>query len=157
MSMLHVTVDAACPLSTLYVHFPAAFPCPSCISMVVLHVHVFAACPCHDGRSCPCCVSMFMLSVAACPYGMSMMLVHDFCPSCMSILHVHSVCYSNAAYPCPWSMHAPCPRLHAACTFCMYMLLFYVTCPLSMLHVRAACPCCCPLCMPMLHVHKHVA
>ncbi len=80
-SILHKHVLDACPCSFLYLRdcmsiSVSAYPCPWCISMFMLHVHVYASYPCQ------CC--MFM----------SMLHVHVKCCMSMSILPMLALVYS---------------------------------------------------------------
>ncbi len=109
----------------------AACPCPWCMSMPMLHVHVHTC-------QCPCCMFMSMEHVrvrAACLW-----------PLCTSMFTsiLHHQCFM--LYDC---VHAECN-----CRHCMSMSMLHV-------NVHAACPphaaspssCC--MSMSMLHVHDH--
>jgi hypothetical protein len=176
ISMLHIHIH-----ERVYVH--AVCSCPQCISIHMLHVyispcscpfwismsvpyvHVNDACPCLHAAYyciCPCCMSILhfkphvLLHIcAACPWCLSMVLVHHACPFWMSIRN------SNAGYLCFMSMldvyismqhvHA---AFHAAYPCCISMLRAHASCPclcavFSLLHIHAACP----HCMSMSHDH----
>jgi hypothetical protein len=95
--------------------------------MSFLHLHVHAVAP------CPRCISKSKLYVH----------VHGACP-CLCLCCMTFPCYVSmsiyAVSPCPSCMSmsmVPLPMLHVR---------FHATCPylycISMLNVRAACPCC---------------
>ncbi len=105
MSMLHI-----------HVHVHAARPCPSCMSMSplmlhvmsILHVRVHAACPCPYACPCPFCRSRYMLyfhfhASCSCPGSccmpMLMLMLHAHAAWCMlmPILHVHAACLPTVA------------------------------------------------------------
>jgi hypothetical protein len=153
MSMLLVYDLAACP-------FTAAYPCPCCVYMPMLHAQVRAASPC----LCSWCMSMSSCMFMS-PYGVFMLhamlhvMLHIQCSSCLSVLPVHGafsrsmfIIHVRVACSCSMSMQhyiaaCPCymsmPHALAACSCCISMLLVHVACPscISMLHVRTTCPC----------------
>jgi hypothetical protein len=76
----------------------AAWPCPCCKSMSILHVRVRAAC------LWPCCMSVFMLHVhSMLDVRISMLHVHAACPSCLPMLH--SMLHDHAAFNFLYSVH----------------------------------------------------
>jgi hypothetical protein len=109
----------------LHVHFEYPF----CIPM--LHVHAMYLCAC----SCPSCLSIIQVHLA-CPFFMSgcstlispccisMLLVHATYPCFLSLLHVHTLLMSR----CMLVLRVRVSTLHvlASGTYCMYMLHEYV-------------------------------
>jgi hypothetical protein len=113
-----------------------------------MHVHA------HYKRPSSCYMSMMHVHVsAACPWFMFVLQVHAVFPCCFHITHVHFALHFlhvHSACQCCMSMlhiRAPCPCLHAACPYCIPVLMPKSSCCMSMPHVHVACPCC----MNMLH------
>ncbi len=91
----------------------------SWMSMLMLLVHIYAACSENAACPCPCCMLMSMLHFYA----------HSVCPHlcCMSVSMLHAQ-YTTCCVPMSM-VHAACP---SPCCTSMFML--YV-------HVHAAWPC----------------
>jgi hypothetical protein len=99
-------------MSLIPYHYNAACPCPCCISITILYVHIYAQCP------RPLCMAVSMLHVHVHVVGSSP------CQCCMQTsMSVLRVCvHVHAACPCP-------------CCISMSMLHAHV-------HASCPCPCC---------------
>ncbi len=137
------------------VHVHAACPCPYCVSQYMLRVHVHSAC------SCLCCMSTSVLHGLE-PAARTQDMQHrhwytDWIWTCSMDMGTHHgqvcTCCLSKSYPCCMSMSIlhTMPMLHvpirAGCLspYCMFMT--YAAC-----HCQCCSPCRCTF-MSMLHVH----
>ncbi len=155
---LKTSVHAACPdlcyVSMSMLHVPEhATPCLRCMPMPMLHVRVYAACP------CPYCMDLSMQPSYTCSIDIDIHYGRG-----------HAVWTRNAAQTWTRSMHWDMQHGHkhaawawtwtwkcgldASCTClcCMSMSMLHLLVHVHV-NVYAAFPCLCCMSMSMLHVH----